>query len=169
LAELSRRLGPAFQAIIATESELPVADAVAAYPFNSQLVSLPSGKMRVLAPQEARDNGAARRFLERVLAECERIEAVEYLSVNGSMKNGGGPACLRLRLPLTTDESARLGARVLFDDALETSLRGIIERRYRDRLELSDIADPALVDEARVALDEVTQALGLGSVYDFQR
>jgi succinylarginine dihydrolase len=94
---------------------------------------------------------------------------VEYLNVNGSMKNGGGPACLRLRVPLTAEESARLGARVWFDDALEARLRDIIARRYRDRLELSDIADPALVDEARVALDELTQALGLASVYDFQR
>lgn len=169
LAELSRRLGSSFRALVATESELPVADAVAAYPFNSQLVSLPSGNMCIVAPLESQSNARARRFLERAVAECERIESVEYLNVNGSMKNGGGPACLRLRVPLTAEESERLGARVQFDDTLEARLRDIIERRYRDRLELPDIADPALVDEARVALDELTQALGLESVYDFQR
>jgi succinylarginine dihydrolase len=169
LTELTQRLGSDFRAVLATDRELPLADAVAAYPFNSQLVTVPSGKMRILAPLEARENARALEFLERVRAEQPLVEAVEYLSVNGSMKNGGGPACLRLRVPLTDAESGRLGARVLFDDALEASLRGIVQRRYRDRLQLADIADPALVEEARVALDELTQALGLGSVYDFQR
>ncbi|RYZ09674.1 MAG: N-succinylarginine dihydrolase [Myxococcales bacterium] len=169
LAELSRRLGASLRAVVATERELPLADAVAAYPFNSQLVTLPSGKMRLAAPLESRDNPRARSFLERALTECPLIEGVEYLNVNGSMKNGGGPACLRLRVPLTPTESSQLGGRVLFDDGLELRLRRIIEERYRDRLELADMADPALVEEARVALDEVTQALDLGSVYDFQR
>ena len=85
------------------------------------------------------------------------------------MKNGGGPACLRLRVPLTEPERTALGGSVRFDDALETKLTRIVEQRYRDRLELADVADPAFVTEAQVALDELTQALGLGSVYDFQR
>lgn len=168
VTELSRRLGSDFRALLASARELPLADAVAAYPFNSQLVGLPSGKLRIVAPLESAHNARARQFLERVVAEHPLVEGVDYLDVNGSMKNGGGPACLRLRVPLTEQESARLGARVLFDDALESSLRDVVERRYRDRLELSDIADPALLEEARVALDEVTQVLGLGSVYDFQ-
>ncbi len=169
VSELTRRLGGAFRAIVATEAELPVADAVAAYPFNSQLLSLPSGKMRLVAPLESQRNTSARRFLERAVAEHPLLEGVDYLNVNGSMKNGGGPACLRLRVALTDTERSSLGANVLFDAELEATLRSIIERRYRDRLELSDIADPALVEEARVALDELTGALGLGSVYDFQR
>lgn len=169
LAELALRLGSSLRAVIATEAELPLADAVAAYPFNSQLVTLPSGKVRVLAPLESRENARARGFLERALAECPELDGVDYLDVNGSMKNGGGPACLRLRVALTDTERASLGANVLFDDALEATLRGIVQRRYRDRLELADMADPALVEETRVALDELTSALGLGSVYDFQR
>jgi succinylarginine dihydrolase len=169
LGELKRRLGEDFRAVLATEEELPVEDAVAAYPFNSQLVSLPSGKLRVIAPLESQHNERAQRFLQRVVDEEPLVDGVDYLNVNGSMKNGGGPACLRLRVPLTEKESAELGARVLFDDELEVRLRGIVERRYRERLELADIADPALVEEARVALDELTQALELGSVYDFQR
>lgn len=169
LSELQARLGDEFRAIVATEAELPLADAVAAYPFNSQLLGLPSGKMHVVAPQESRHNSRARMFLERAAAESGCISDIDYLDVNGSMRNGGGPACLRLRVPLTEAERASLGGRVLFDDALEASLTRIVERRYRDRLELADVADPAFVDEAKVALDELTQALGLGSVYDFQR
>jgi succinylarginine dihydrolase len=169
LAELKRRLGDDFQAVLASNAELPLSDAVAAYPFNSQLLPLPSGKLRIVAPRESEQNERARRFLERAVAECPRIDGVDYLDVNGSMKNGGGPACLRLRVPLEAAESASLGAGVLFDDSLEAELRDIIQRRYRDRLELRDIADPQLLDEAYTALDELTQTLGLGAVYDFQQ
>jgi succinylarginine dihydrolase len=155
--------------VVATEAELPLADAVAAYPFNSQLLPLPSGQMQLVAPLESKGNARARSFLERAAAESPLIAGIDYLDVNGSMRNGGGPACLRLRVPLTTHESERLGGSVLFDDRLERELKAIVQRRYRDRLELSDMADPTLVSEAQTALDELTQALGLGSVYDFQR
>jgi succinylarginine dihydrolase len=168
LAELQARLGAELRTVVATERELPLADAVAAYPFNSQLLSLPSGQMQLLAPLEAQHNQAARRFLERAIAECPLIAGVDYLDVNGSMKNGGGPACLRLRVPLTDAERARMNGSVWFDERCERELENIVKARYRDKLTLSDIADPALLVEARTALDEITQVLGLGSVYEFQ-
>jgi succinylarginine dihydrolase len=162
-------LGEEFRAIVATEHELPLSDAVAAYPFNSQLLSLPNGTLQLVAPAESQQNPRARGFLERVVAECPLFSGVDYLNVNGSMKNGGGPACLRLRVPLSEPHITQLGGSVLFDERCERELRAIIERRYREQLTLNDVADPLLVDEARTALDEVTQVLGLGSVYDFQR
>ena len=168
LAQLRAALGAEFQAIVASERELPLSDAVAAYPFNSQLLSLPSGQMRVIAPLEAQHNPRARQFLERAQAECPLLSGIDYLDVNGSMRNGGGPACLRLRVPLTEHESARLAGSVLFDERCERELSTIVNRRYRERLTLEDIADPELVDEARTALDEITQVLGLGAIYDFQ-
>jgi succinylarginine dihydrolase len=168
LTKLSARLGADFRAVVATEAELPLSDAVKAYPFNSQLLCLPSGKLQLLAPLESQQNASARRFLERAVAESGLIDGIDYLNVNGSMKNGGGPACLRLRVPLDAAASARLCGSVLFDARLESALTKIVQQRYRDRLELADVADPQLVVEARTALDEITQALGLGSVYDFQ-
>lgn len=169
LEQLRSRLGDEFRAIVASEAELPLNDAVAAYPFNSQLLTLPSGSMRLIAPRESERNRAARRFLERAQAESSLISGIDYLDVNGSMKNGGGPACLRLRVPLEDHERSSLTASVLFDEELEQQLTAIIERRYRDRLQLSDIADPELLREAYTALDELTGALGLGAVFDFQR
>jgi succinylarginine dihydrolase len=169
LLRLRALLGSELRAIVASDAELPLTDAVAAYPFNSQLLGLPSGKMRIVAPHESQNNAAARRFLERVVAEAPEIEGIDYLDVNGSMRNGGGPACLRLRVPLEQEERSALGGSVLFDARLERELTSIIERRYRDRLRLEDMADPSLLVEARTALDEITQALELGSLYDFQR
>ena len=169
LAELRGRLGADFRSMLATESELPAAEAVRAYPFNSQLFTLPSGAMAILAPRESEQSEPARRFLERVVAEAGLVEAVHYVDVNASMKNGGGPACLRLRVVLEDRERAALRARVFFDDALGAELESWVRRHYRDRLVREDLADPKLLDESRRALDELTALLKLGSVYAFQR
>jgi succinylarginine dihydrolase len=168
LGQLRDGLGPDFTPLVASEAELPLSDAVAAYPFNSQLLSLASGAMHLVAPLESRDNARARAFLERVVSESKLVTGVDYLDVNASMRNGGGPACLRLRVLLSADESERLGGAVSFDERLDRELISIVTRRYRDRVELSDMADPALLIEAHTALDEITQALALGSLYDFQ-
>jgi succinylarginine dihydrolase len=169
LAELRDKLGDALRVVLATNAELPAADAIAAYPFNSQLLTLPDGAMVILAPQESADNAMARAFLERVLAEDNPVSRVIYVDLRQSMRNGGGPACLRQRIPLTDDEAGALGARVLLDDALASDLEGWIERHYRDRLAPADLADPALARETMTALDELTQIMRLGSVYEFQR
>lgn len=124
--------------------------------------------MTIVAPTEARDSRACRRFLERVVAEDNPVRSIHYIDVNASMDNGGGPACLRLRIPLTERERSAIRGRIFFDAALGAELEAWVERHYRDRLEARDLADPSLLDEVRMALDELTRLLGLGSVYDFQ-
>ncbi|MEJ7732055.1 MAG: N-succinylarginine dihydrolase [Polyangiaceae bacterium] len=168
-AELRARLGLALRVELAREAELPLADAVDAYPFNSQLLTLPSGEMAVVAPTDARHNPAARRFLERVVGSGGPVRAVHWLDVRESMRNGGGPACLRLRVPLEEAEVAALGARVVLDEALEAELRAWVTRHYRDRLLPADLADPVLAREALRAIDELSAILQLGSVFAFQR
>jgi succinylarginine dihydrolase len=158
--ELERR---GVNVVLATEKEFPVADAVASYAFNSELVELGGGGLALMAPTEARENAPARAFLERV-----PVRELHFVDVNASMKNGGGPACLRLRVPLTEQERAEIRGRVLLDDALLDALEAWVTRNYRDRLGPDDLADPALLEETRAALDELTQILGLGSIYEFQ-
>ena len=60
-------------------------------------------------------------------------------------------------------------ANVFLDDALADALAAWIRQHYRDRLVPEDLADPALLDESRRALDELSQLLQLGSVYPFQQ
>ncbi len=168
LAELGSRLGAGFCFCLAKNDELPVADAVSSYPFNSQLVSLPDGRMTIVAPREAELCVPARRFLERVLSEPNPVNQVRYVDVNASMNNGGGPACLRLRVSLTPQERAAIVARVFFDAALDENLQAWVKRHYREQLSKDDLGDPQLLNEVRTALDELTQILDLGCVYDFQ-
>src|SRR5450755_2719045 len=159
LSELRARLGEEFQFELATNAELPVSDAVQAYPFNSQLVSLPDGTMAVIAPEESRTSPAARAFLERVLAGRNPVSAVHYVDVNGSMKNGGGPACLRLRVPLNAEERGAISARVLLDDSLYEAVRSWISSSYRDRVTPEDLGDPDFFDENRRALAALSALL----------
>jgi succinylarginine dihydrolase len=169
LETLRRKLGAELNVVLARDAELPVADAVSSYPFNSQLLTLPDGGMALVAPRESEELATARRYLERVVAEDNPVGAVHYVDVNASMLNGGGPACLRLRVPLTEPELAALGGSVLLDDGVLARLTDVVERRYRDRLTLDDLSDPQLASDAATALDEITQILGLRSVYEFQR
>jgi succinylarginine dihydrolase len=169
VAELRARLGERLVVEVATNAELPIEDAVAAYPFNSQILTLPDGAMTLVAPAEAEERPAARAFLERVVAGPGPVKSLHYLDLRESMHNGGGPACLRQRIPLTDDEAAAVKARVFFDDALDAELTAWVEKSYRDRLMPSDLGDPALAREVMTALDELTTILRLGPVYDFQK
>ncbi|MEO7113970.1 MAG: N-succinylarginine dihydrolase [Polyangiaceae bacterium] len=169
LERLKRSIGDSFRAIVATEADLPVADAVAAYPFNSQVLVLPGGDMAIVAPTESEENPRARAFLERVVESDNPVKRIIYLDVRQSMKNGGGPACLRQRIPLRPSEIALMSARVIFDVSLEAQLTAWVEKHYRDKLEPKDLSDPSLYQESLTALDELSRILVLGSVYEFQR
>lgn len=164
-----RSLLPDLHIEVATEAELPVEDAVAAYPFNSQVLSLPDGSMCIVAPADAERNPRTRAFLERVVAGDNPVKAVHYLDVRQSMDNGGGPACLRLRVPLADEEVRAIGPRVVADARLLDRLEDWVRRHYRDRLHPRDLSDPALWRECLTALDELTGLLALGSIFDFQQ
>jgi len=161
LAALRARLGEELEVFVASESELPLSEAVRSYPFNSQLVSVQSGGMVMIAPEETRNEPRAHAFLERVLASTRTLRAVHYVNVNGSMRNGGGPACLRLRVALEDHEVTALAGHALLDDQLYEDLRAWITRHYRDRVSPADLGDPDFFDENRRALAELSARLGL--------
>jgi succinylarginine dihydrolase len=86
------------------------------------------------------------------------------------MRNGGGPACLRLRVELTEAEYAAVTPGFMLTSVLVENFEDWVRRHYRETLAPADLADPALITETRAALDELTRVLPLGSdFYDFQR
>lgn len=152
----------------APEREVPLIDAIKSYLFNSQLLSLPSGTC-LIAPEECRETESVRRFLEKTVgSQGSEISEVRYFDLRQSMRNGGGPACLRLRVVLTESELPEVNRGALLDQALFEKLQSWINRYYRDRLSVGDLADPALAEESREALDAVTDLMNLGSIYPFQ-
>jgi succinylarginine dihydrolase len=149
--------------------EVSLAEAVRSYLFNSQLVTLGPGKMALLAPVECQKIPAVRTYLEQLIASGKTpIIAVHYLSLRQSMRNGGGPACLRLRVVLTPAEADAMAPGIRFTPERHAGLVAWVNRHYRDQLRADDLADPKLLEESRRALDELTQLLALGSIYPFQ-
>lgn len=152
----------------ATADELSLPEAVKSYLFNSQIVTLPSGGMALILPHEVEETPRAKAFVDKVLATNGPIREAHYFDLRQSMRNGGGPACLRLRVVLTPVEFEALSASVIVDEAKISALEAVVRKRYRDRLAPADLADPALVDECRAALDAIGDILKLGPVHDFQ-
>jgi succinylarginine dihydrolase len=169
LEALRQRVGPSFEALVVAAAEVPLDDAVSTYLFNSQLLSRPDGRYTLVAPAEAQEHPRTRALLERLVGGAGPIGDVMVFDLRQSMRNGGGPACLRLRVPLTGDECTAVRGRVFVDESLAQALEAWIGRHYRDRIAPEDLADPALLDESRRALDELTTLLELPALYPFQR
>jgi succinylarginine dihydrolase len=150
-------------------ARLPIERAVSTYLFNCQIVARPDGRRAWIGPSECREDDATAQLLEELASPGGPFDELHFVDLHESMRNGGGPACLRLRIVLTESERSATHAGVHFDESLHSRLTRIVERHYREILAPADLADPALIDESRTALDAVTQTLGLGSVYDFQR
>lgn len=171
LAELHDKLGRVggrFQAVCVPRDAVTVEDAVRSYLFNSQLLSRADGSMLLIVPEECRNNARVWSYLQTLTAEDGPIREVKVFDLKQSMQNGGGPACLRLRVALKDDELAAVNQGVILTPSLYDSLTGWVEKHYRDRLSETDLADPQLLTECRTALDELTQILKLGAVYPFQ-
>lgn len=152
------------------EKRVGLAEAVSTYFFNSQIVSLKNpSKMALIAPSECEENPKVKAFIEELLAaDSNPLDRVHFIDLKQSMQNGGGPACLRLRIPLTQHELQAMHQGLLITDSLLDKLEAWVRRHYRDRLAVKDLADPRLVDETWSALDELSQLLDLGSIYSFQ-
>jgi succinylarginine dihydrolase len=148
--------------------ELSLAEAVRTYLFNSQIVTAADGEMWMIVPAECVESAAAWRIVQG-LADDGTIGGYLVQNVRQSMRNGGGPACLRLRVMLTDDQRAASLPGVFYSERLHDRLVAWVERNYRDRLSWNDLADPKLMEESYRAVDELTGILGMGAVFDFQK
>lgn len=168
-----RGCAPVFVEI--ADRDVAVDDAISSYLFNSQLICPPQAgvarpPMWLVCAQECEENPRVWAAIQRVVEDpANPIAGVKVFDLRQSMRNGGGPACLRLRVVLTAAERAAVLPKVWMNESLYAALSAWAHKHYRDRLVLADLADPALLEESRTALDALTQILGLGSLYEFQR
>jgi succinylarginine dihydrolase len=150
------------------DSQVSVHEAVESYLFNSQLITLNNGDMMLIIPTECEESKSVWQYLQEVIQLDTPIKHVMSFNLRQSMRNGGGPACLRLRVVLNEQELAALNPKVLMDDRLYEQLNQWVDKHYRDRMHIEDLSDPELLREGRAALDELTQIFALGSIYPFQ-
>lgn len=156
-----RRLLPSVEIVEVPAARVSLEDAIRSYLFNAQLVTAASGAQTLIVPGEARENHAVWSWLQDHLAGNGPIRAVEVVDVRESMSNGGGPACLRLRVAC---DPALVDPRFLVDDATLDRIATVIEQHWPEAIAADAIGDPAVVAQviaARRALYEALDLVGL--------
>lgn len=152
-----------------SSADISTATAVETYLFNSQLISMPNNDMALILPIECKTSKQVEDLLNNIVAADNPIKMLKYVDCRQSMLNGGGPACLRLRVVMTEEQRKACHQQIILDQNLCDRLELWINTHYRDSLELADLLDPQLTEEVYRALDELTQLLALGSIYSFQQ
>jgi succinylarginine dihydrolase len=152
---------PEVEIVTVPASAVGLAEAVRSYLFNAQLVTLPAGEMALIVPTEAVESAPVRRWLDAMLAGNGRIRRVIPVDVRQSMANGGGPACLRLRVaadPSTVDP------RFLLDDARAALIERAIARDWPETLDPQELGSARLAERVRAAREGLLDALDLGEL-----
>ena len=153
---------PGFELVEVPDAEVPLADAVKSYLFNAQLVTPPDGAMTLVAPTECRDTPTVKAWIDRHLASNGAIRRVNFVDVRQSMANGGGPACLRLRVAC---DPADVDPRFLVDEEKLDRLGAVIARTWPEQVSADDIQAPGLITEVETARSALLEALNLSELH----
>lgn len=141
--------------------DLSLQEAVESYFFNSLILSIGEGKMAIVAPEDCERLDRAKFCLESILDGENPIEELHFVPLRESMKNGGGPACLRLRVPMRSADLSVIHQGIRYNAQLDKKLRDWVEKHYREELHMDDLLDPNLIEEAEAAHNEILVILGL--------
>ena len=152
---------PGFEYVEVPAAEVPLADAVRSYLFNAQLVTPPGGEPTLIVPTEARETASVWSWIERHIAGNGPIRRVEVVDVRQSMANGGGPACLRLRV---VAQPQSVDPRFIVDDTKLDAIADVIGRHWPERIHIDDLQRPALIADIEGARSALLDSLGLGEL-----
>ncbi|HWT12645.1 MAG TPA: N-succinylarginine dihydrolase [Allosphingosinicella sp.] len=156
-----RRLLPELEVVEVPASVATLEDAIKSYLFNAQLVTLPEGGMALVLPEEARETPGLWAWLEEMVAGNAPIRRLCVVDVRQSMANGGGPACLRLRV---VADPATVDPRFLLDEAKLDAVGRCIARWWPERIAPPDLAEPALWERIEAARRALYEGLDLGEL-----
>lgn len=136
-----RAMMPAVEIVEVPAAAVSLADAVRSYLFNAQLVSLPEGGMGLILPEEARETPAVWAWLQEMVAGNGPIRRLFLVDVRQSMANGGGPACLRLRV---VADPATVDPRFLLDEGKLDRIATVVSEAWPERLSPADLDDAGI-------------------------
>ena len=155
------RLVPGFEFVEVPDAEVPLPDAIRSYLFNAQLVTAADGATTLIAPTECRETPSVWRWIERHIAGNGPIRRVEIVDVRQSMANGGGPACLRLRV---VADPATIDPRFLVNYAKLDRVADVIRRSWPAEIANDDLQAPSLVRDVEAARGALIEELGLSEL-----
>ena len=156
--EKLERIFPELVIVEVPEEVVSLSEAIQTYLFNSQLVTLADGSMCLILPEECRESAAVSGYLRGLLAGSTPIRRVEFVEVRESMRNGGGPACLRLRV---VADPAKVDQRFMLDHGKIDRLSEVVSRHWPESIAPDQLGDPGLWAQARTARAALLAELGL--------
>ena len=157
-----------FHPIEILSKDISLDDLVSSYLLNSQLITVKNNEMMMLLPEEVQNHGNCMKWLEEIKSSSP-IKRLEFVDIHQSMMNGGGPACLRFKAVVNSDELDKINKKFLLSPEKLINLRALVSKHFRDRINPDDLLDIKLMEESYLFLDELTQLLGIGSIYSFQK
>lgn len=161
LIDACSALVPGFEYVEVAAADVPLEDAIRSYLFNAQLVTPPGGEMTLIVPSEARETSTVWRWIERHLAGNGPIRRVEVVDVRQSMANGGGPACLRLRV---VADPAAVDPRFIADEAKLDAIAEIVRRHWPEQIAHDELQQSSLVADVERARDALLRELELSEL-----
>ena len=160
VAQLEQKV-PGFEYVEVSDADVPLADAVRSYLFNAQFVTLPGGEMTLVAPTECRETPSVWSWIERHIAGNGPIRHVEIVDVRQSMANGGGPACLRLRV---VSDPATVDPRFVVDNATLDRLAEVVRKHWPIEIANDQLQSPSLIKDIEAARGALLEALDLAAL-----
>jgi succinylarginine dihydrolase len=161
ILEKCGELVPGFEFVEVSDADVPISEAVSSYLFNGQLVTPPSGETTLIVPSEAQETPSVWAWLQRHVAGNGPIRRIEVVDVRQSMANGGGPACLRLRV---VADPASVDPRFLVDEAKLDRIAEVIGRRWPAEIRNDQLQDEALVSTVEKARADLLEMLDLSEL-----
>jgi succinylarginine dihydrolase len=159
-----RKRMPDAEIVIVPASNVGLEDAIKSYLFNAQLVTLPGGDgMALILPTEARDNDAVWNYLTELVAGNGPIRQLCPVDVRQSMANGGGPACLRLRV---VADPATVDRRFMATPEKLDQIAAVVEKNWPEAISPDQLSDPALVTTVTTARTRLLEICGLSALDD---
>lgn len=152
---------PGFEYVEVAAAEVPPADAIRSYLFNAQLVTPSDGQLTLVVPTEARETPTVWRWIEQHVAGNGPIRRVEVVDVRQSMANGGGPACLRLRV---VADPPSVDGRFMVDEAKLDEISAVIGRSWPEEVHHSELQNAALIADVERAREALLESLGLAEL-----
>jgi succinylarginine dihydrolase len=156
-----RKAFPEVEIVVVPDIAVSLAEAVRSYLFNAQLVTVPTGEQALVIPLEAGDSAPVRQFLDAMMAGNGPIRRVVPVDVRQSMANGGGPACLRLRVAA---DPATVDPRFLLDEPKAAAIEGVVERHWPAQIDPDDLGSETLAGTVRAARTALLDLLELNEL-----
>ncbi|MFW5633946.1 MAG: N-succinylarginine dihydrolase [Erythrobacter sp.] len=149
---------PALEVVEVPSDKVSLAEAIRTYLFNAQLLTLPDGTMALIVPEECRESANVWAWCEEMVAANGPIREVVPVDVRQSMANGGGPACLRLRVVC---DPATVDPRFLLDERKADRIDRVIREKWPEQIDPADLGSDALARDVVTARTALLAALDL--------